>query len=368
MSSSSLMEAARSPSKKTTPTLSARMVAASTGATMTGLTMTPFDVIKTRLQTQPSPPSSSSSTPSSASSRSLFPRPPPGTCCQPSNQPCVRGLSSLALAAIPRDGGGPVVCLWDGKVMRSERVNGPWDAAVKVWKLEGVRGLWKGVGTTLVVAVPSQTVYMVTYDTLLHTIPPYIPSVVPPALHPLIAGITARTFVTTAASPLELLRTRLQSTPPNPHKPHTLRSTLRSVREMTRTHGVRSLWRGLSASLWRDVPFSGIYWATYEALKVRVTPAGVQPDTGATFACGATGGTIAALFTHPFDVLKTRRQALSMQDAARNRGTIGVVREILRTEGWRALFAGVQPRIAKIAPACGIMIACYEGVARYVSP
>ncbi|KDQ13638.1 hypothetical protein BOTBODRAFT_33346 [Botryobasidium botryosum FD-172 SS1] len=136
---------------------------------------------------------------------------------------------------------------------------------------------------------------------------------------------------------------------------------------MTRAHGLQSLWRGLSASLWRNALFSGAYRTTYEALKVRVAPAGVQPDTGATFACGATGGTVAAPLIHPFDVLKTRRQALSMQDAARNRDTIGVVREILKTEGWRALFAGVQPRIAKIAPACGIMIACYEGVARYVS-
>jgi len=56
-----------------------------------------------------------------------------------------------------------------------------------------------------------------------------------------------------------------------------------------------------------------------------------------------------------------------MQDTARGTGTMAIVKEILRNEGWRALFAGVQPRIAKIAPACGIMIASYESVARLVS-
>jgi solute carrier family 25, member 39/40 len=33
---------------------------------------------------------------------------------------------------------------------------------------------------------------------------------------------------------------------------------------------------------------------------------------------------------------------------------------IVRTEGSSALFTGIFPRIAKIAPACGIMIASFE--------
>ena len=33
---------------------------------------------------------------------------------------------------------------------------------------------------------------------------------------------------------------------------------------------------------------------------------------------------------------------------------------IVRSEGVPALYAGILPRIVKIAPACGIMIACYE--------
>jgi solute carrier family 25 protein 39/40 len=44
---------------------------------------------------------------------------------------------------------GEVVCLWDHGVFRTERVNGFVDAVRHVWRAEGTRGLWKGVGTTL---------------------------------------------------------------------------------------------------------------------------------------------------------------------------------------------------------------------------
>ena len=87
---------------------------------------------------------------------------------------------------------------------------------------------------------------------------------------------------------------------------------------------------------------------------------------GVAFVSGALSGTTAALATSPFDVLKTRRQALVMSGAAGSTngsqavGLIPVLKEIIATEGVSALYAGILPRIAKIAPACGIMIACFE--------
>lgn len=68
----------------------------------------------------------------------------------------------------------------------------------------------------------------------------------------------------------------------------------------------------------------------------------------------------------PFDTIKTRRQAAlvssteSTTNSTLSLRTAGLVRHIIQTEGAKALFAGLTPRVAKIAPACGIMIACYE--------
>ena len=90
--------------------------------------------------------------------------------------------------------------------------------------------------------------------------------------------------------------------------------------------GFRSLWKGLIPTLWRDVPFSGIYWMAYEYYKdsfIRQMLATEAKDIEtynndnigsfslfkASFMSGAVSGGIATIITQPFDVLKTRRQA-----------------------------------------------------------
>ncbi|KAK7064172.1 mitochondrial carrier [Favolaschia claudopus] len=325
--------------------LNAKVVAAATGSTMTALTMTPFDVVKTRLQTQPV---------------QVRTRPSPNVCCQPPNVQCVRNMSSIARPLAAEQ----IVCVWDHGFLRSEPVKGFSDAVRHVWRAEGVRGLWKGVGTTLVIGVPSSTSYMLTYDHLLNVVlPPLLPA---PAV-PLSAGILARSTITAIMSPLELVRTNLQSTPVNPLKPNTLRSVLRSIRSQIRNHGVRFLWRGLGTTLWRDVPFSGLYWAGYETTKAAFRRNGYT-GAGVAFIAGASSGMASALVTNPFDVLKTRRQALIMSSSpsSKSSSAIPVLLRIVRTEGASSLFTGLVPRVAKIAPACGIMIACYEGVGKYL--
>lgn len=199
---------------------------------------------------------------------------------------------------------------------------------------------------------------MVTYEQLLNKGVPHIsPS---PEITPLVAGITARTLVSSLVSPLELLRTSLQSTPADPLKPHTFSSILQATRLLVKTDGVKALYRGLGPTLWRDVPFSGIYWAGYEAWKKFFHRTTNLPIPVVAFASGAISGMTSAIFTHSFDVTKTRRQALMLSQSGAPAGTFPFMKDLIRTEGVGALFAGLTPRLAKIAPACGIMIASYE--------
>jgi solute carrier family 25 protein 39/40 len=210
-----------------------------------------------------------------------------------------------------------------------------------------------------VIGVPSSTAYILAYDHLLNVVlPPFISS---ETGVPLVAGVLARSAIASLASPLELIRTNLQSTPLSPENPHTLRSVLSSIRTLIQTNGFQVMWRGLGPTLWRDVPFSGFYWASYEKWKRAFAKRGHE-GAGVAFINGAISGTSAALITSPFDVLKTRRQALIMSSSTPkgSSSTFRLLLRIFRTEGPSAFFAGIIPRIAKIAPACGILIASFE--------
>lgn len=159
-------------------------------------------------------------------------------------------------------------------VPSSRHFSGFFDAITKIARHEGLPALWRGLTPSLVMSVPSQVIYMVGYDTLrteaLSRAPERYrsqrtgqPDSTYIATTTFIAGSASRTAVAALLAPLELFRTRLQST--GSHV--SLAKVVGSVRDLARIEGVSSLWRGLSATLWRDVPFSGVYWAGYEAIR-----------------------------------------------------------------------------------------------------
>ena len=47
----------------------------------------------------------------------------------------------------------------------------------------------------------------------------------------------------------------------------TARALVAAAASVARREGVAALWKGLGPTLWRDVPFSMVYWLGYENLK-----------------------------------------------------------------------------------------------------
>lgn len=202
-------------------------------------------------------------------------------------------------------------------------------------------------------AVPANVIYFVGYDTLRTS----LPNTVPVTLAPLIAGMSARMLAVAAISPLELFRTRLQAYHPTQNA-SSFSTVLEGITALVREQGIRSLWRGLELTLWRDVPFSGLYWTGYEYLRHKFRQHEVFRRGGETgffeeaFTAGWLSGTFAALCTQPFDVSKTRRQVQSGGEHSSTLRLMGIIR---REEGIRGLWKGFVPRMLKVAPACAIM-------------
>ncbi|KAI6829334.1 hypothetical protein KC332_g7375 [Hortaea werneckii] len=122
-----------------------------------------------------------------------------------------------------------------------------------------------------------------------------------------------------AASPLyvptEVLKTRLQLQGRwnNPYftSGYNYRSTYHALRTIVRTEGLREMFSGYKATLFRDLPFSALQFAFYEQeQKWAKEWAGPGKDIGlaAEILTGATAGGMAGVITCPMDVVKTRVQ------------------------------------------------------------
>ncbi|GFS27695.1 solute carrier family 25 member 40 [Elysia marginata] len=308
-----------------------QMISSGTGALLTSLLMTPMDVVKIRLQAQAKPAAFSK-----------------GHCFLYCNGlmdhlcTCVNGITPSSQ--------------W---YKRPSQFKGTFDAMIKIARYEGVTSLWSGLPPTLVMAIPATVIYFTAYEQLKAVIDNM--DVVSRAFQPMAAGSLARVWAATCISPIEMVRTKIQS------EQLTYMEVLQAVRDMMRAKGVLSLWRGLGPTLLRDVPFSAVYWSSYESMKSYVlnTTGRCNLQFHEAFTAGAVGGTLAAFCTLPFDVIKTRRQIeLGEVDLIGNKkettATWKLIRNIYRTEGLKALFAGIFPRLVKVAPSCAIMISSYE--------
>ncbi|XP_048004094.1 probable mitochondrial glutathione transporter SLC25A40 isoform X1 [Leguminivora glycinivorella] len=311
-----------------------QMASACSGALVTSLFMTPLDVVKIRLQAQ---------------QKALL-----------SNK-CYLYCNGLMEHLCP--------CGETGWIPRRVHFHGTMDAFYKIAKLEGVPALWSGLSPTLILALPCTVIYFVTYEQLRYKTKTlynnFTKTTDQPMWIPLMSGATARTVAVTIVSPLELIRTKMQS------KKLTYSEINAALRQVVKYEGFRGLFRGLGSTLLRDVPFSGIYWTTFETTKRKFSQPGANPEKNTflfNFFCGSVAGSLAAFITLPFDVVKThqqielgekeiysdikhRQRASNMQDIAKN---------IYRNHGIKGLFTGLLPRIFKVAPACAIMIATFE--------
>ena len=283
------------------------VVSSGAGAIITALLMTPLDVVKIRLQAQ---------------NRLMH----KGDCFVYRNGlmdhlcTCFNGADS-----------------WYNRRIPGGRYHGSLDALVKIARAEGLGSLWSGLPPTLVMAVPQVILYFTVYEETKRFMG-YHEIHNPNPLLPVMSGGMARTIAVTAVSPLELIRTKIQS------EKIKYSEIFSAVRYSVKSQGLRSLYKGWVSTVWRDVPFSMVYWYGYETLKTKVLMHRNTKSLNsfATFLCGATAGSFAAAITCPLDVVKTFRQVqLGEKELNKHaRKTTNLIREVYQTKGFQGLFAG----------------------------
>ncbi|KAK6540520.1 mitochondrial aspartate-glutamate transporter agc1 [Orbilia ellipsospora] len=235
------------------------------------------------------------------------------------------------------------------------------DCAKKVIKNEGFVGLYRGLGPQLVGVAPEKAIKLTVNDIIRgYAKGTGVDGKGVSLPWEIIAGGTAGGCQVVFTNPLEIVKIRLQvqgeiakNTPGMPR-----RSALWIVKNL----GLLGLYKGASACLLRDIPFSAIYFPTYAHVKKDYFGESEQKKLGILplLISGAIAGMPAAYLTTPCDVIKTRLQVEARKGDTHYRGLVHCAKTVYKEEGFKAFFKGGPARILRSSPQFGFTLAAYE--------
>jgi hypothetical protein len=226
-------------------------------------------------------------------------------------------------------------------------------------KNDGWTALWKGNGVMMLRVFPYAGIQFMVFDTLKNWLEPN-----PMFTHTtrsLVAGSTAGLVSTAATYPLDLCRARLavmRNTPGGLTKVHTFPSILKGI---VATKGVRGLYLGITPTLAGMMPYSGLAFTMNDHLR-RLTKSATGKDVTVfqKLIAGGVSGLIAQSLTYPMDVTRRRMQTTGIvfedivKGVSKNKNerpvageggrkitVLNVMKDVLRTQGFRGLYKGL---------------------------
>jgi len=238
-----------------------------------------------------------------------------------------------------------------------------FDCFFKVFRGEGIRGLYKGLIPQLIGVAPEKAIKLTVNDTLRKAFGQpggqiYFPLEV-------LAGAGAGASQVIFTNPIEIVKIRLQTQGEAIKFGVQPKGAVTIIREL----GFRGLYKGAAACLIRDIPFSAIYFPAYASCKQWLTdPAKGAPTPGALLLAGALAGIPAASLVTPADVVKTRLQVEARTGQMTYKNIPDATVKIWNTEGFTAFWKGAPARVFRSSPQFGVTLLSYELLHRALAP
>uniref|UniRef100_A0AAY4DWK0 Mitochondrial glutamate carrier 1 n=1 Tax=Denticeps clupeoides TaxID=299321 RepID=A0AAY4DWK0_9TELE len=268
------------------------------------------------------------------------------------------------------------------------------DCLIKTIRSEGYFGMYRGAAVNLTLVTPEKAIKLAANDFFRFHLSKDGQKLT--LLKEMLAGCGAGTCQVIVTTPMEMLKIQLQDAgrigetderevgigreaaqrklmpeTVTPGGPVEVKSptAIQLTRELLRDKGIAGLYKGLGATLLRDVPFSVIYFPLFANLNNlgRRGADGPAPFY-VSFLSGCVAGSTAAVAVNPVDVIKTRLQSLtrgSQEDTYS--GVTDCISKILKNEGPAAFLKGAYCRALVIAPLFGIaQVVYFLGVGEFI--
>uniref|UniRef100_A0A8C4R392 Solute carrier family 25 member 33 n=1 Tax=Eptatretus burgeri TaxID=7764 RepID=A0A8C4R392_EPTBU len=262
----------------------------------------------------------------------------------------------------------------DGNTVRFVRGHAPQTAPSllrclqTIVEKEGMRSLFRGLGPNLVGMAPSRAIYFAAYSRAkdkFSTI--FQPS--SSLVH--ISSAACAGFITnTCVNPIWLVKTRLQLYAR--HRDECSLTALQCTRHVYRTEGIRGFYRGITAS-YVGILETIIYFTLYEAMKDSLlrnstTQNSIDgPKKAIDFLhimfAAAISKSCACCLAYPHEVGRTRLR----EEGTKYRSFVQTLLLVVREEGYRALYRGLQAHLLRQIPNTALTMATYELVVHLFS-
>uniref|UniRef100_A0A667WJT6 Mitochondrial glutamate carrier 1 n=1 Tax=Myripristis murdjan TaxID=586833 RepID=A0A667WJT6_9TELE len=245
------------------------------------------------------------------------------------------------------------------------------DCLVKTVRSEGYFGMYRGAAVNLTLVTPEKAIKLAANDFFRHHLAKDGKGLT--VFKEMMAGCGAGMCQVVVTTPMEMLKIQLQdagrlAAQQRKPAPQAVSAT-QIAKELLHTQGIQGLYKGLGATLMRDVPFSIVYFPLFANLNRLGKP---SPEESApfywAFLSGCAAGSTAAVAVNPCDVVKTRLQSLNKGSAEEAYdGVLDCVSKIMRKEGPSAFLKGAGCRALVIAPLFGIaQVMYFVGVGEYI--
>ncbi|KAJ2830559.1 hypothetical protein IWW50_000214 [Coemansia erecta] len=225
---------------------------------------------------------------------------------------------------------------------------GPIDCLLKTVRNEGVLGLYKGMASPLVgiAAVNSLLFWAYSYAKTLQT---GSADITPTLGQVAIAGAGAGIVNSVLASPVELLKVRLQVQYSTGEGAKVFRGPVPLARHLVQQFGARGIAWGFWATVAREIPAYAAFYTGFEFTKRRFADLLTDGDASKLsplplMLSGSVGGVSYWVASYPLDVIKSRVQ--NSKAPPRGVGYIAkTARVIVAEQGVKGLFRGFSPNL-----------------------
>lgn len=146
-----------------------------------------------------------------------------------------------------------------------------------------------------------------------------------------------------------------------------LKGPVDCLKRIYKVDGIRGCFRGMGATMLRETPSYGIYFATFEVMQRQFlrprSEEGSFVRSLKLMMAGGLSGVLGWISSYPLDVIKTKIQAQSIVHRpaeAQYKGIIDCARRLVQSEGPRALWRGLGATVIRAFPTNAVIFLAYS--------